>query len=638
MYHMVYKRLKNNAWLGIVVLTTVFLTICGISASEGAESLRVEQKEEAYIGCEVVLSLAGSVLDVAGVSYEWTFEGNAKPILLRRGGLECQFTPYDTEPITASVSAVDGSGKFLASSEIVLNAKEFAVEIVMIEPDPFMLWDSKAKQDVPADGLIAGEPIQFTIKLTPEYKGEPHSRWSTDAATAIRDGEAAPKVMIVRNEIGDAELSVVVSDKNKVVLGRGNKNVNVPISRARVEESVRRKKAWGQWVQATTQWDAQEYDASIANAREAAETDPETIEITNGLNTMNARFARVERARNLTADALALHGEQKLADALKSYRRSYAAWELPGTETSIKNLEVEIDRLRVRRQQAEWLRDTGAAYDQEGLFEEALQYYKEMLALLPDEAVQQRTERIERRLDSIAQAKAFADEGRTLEANGQLLTAVEKYKESLKLEASESLANHTKELEETIRERRTRAAALRREAADLLKKNNDAEALLRYRESQALWPDLDLEKRIAELEKTVTTASSQPMRSPEDFGIGTQADAARLLQDGHALYKEGKYRESLDLYRKSHAISKDQRLADWISRVETSLREYDAVQKANILIKDGNNFYNEQKYAEALAKYRESLAIHPNAEVENFMKHIVEVVSSDFVASSEATN
>jgi len=602
--------------LATIVLASLFF----VRGAEGAYSLRVEQKDAAYIGCEVILSLDGDATKVEDASYEWRIEGNAKPILFRRGGLECRITPVDTEPIRAFVSAFDSGGAFLTSSDITLAAMEFTVNIVMIPPEPFMLWDAKAKQDTAADGLIAGEPVQFEVKLIPDYNKPIHCAWNTDASMAIRSGENEERVTIVRNEIGDAELSIVVRDAGGLVLGRGVEKINVSIPRSMVDDSIRRRKAWNQWMEAQSQWDVKNFDEAVANATEAAKIDPETLEITEGFRNMSANYARVLRSRKLTADAVALHGEQKYVDALKTYRRAYAAWALSETESSIKALESEIDKIRIRRQQAEWLKDTGAAYDQEGLFEDALKYYKETLALQPDESVSQRSERIERRLTSITQAKAFSAEGRDLESKGQLLEAVDKYKESLKFEADTTLETHMKELEETIKERRARAAALRREATDLQRRNNEAGALLRYRESHALWPDPELEKRIADMEKTVKETTQQVVRTPEDFGIGTQADATRLLQEGHALYKEGKYREALEVYRKSFSISKDDRLADWISRVETSLKEYEAVLQANILIKEANNLYNEGNRAGALEKYKESLVIHPNTEVENFIK------------------
>jgi len=385
--------------------------------------------------------------------------------------------------------------------------------------------------------------------------------------------------------------------------------------------------AWHRWREAQSQWDAKNFDEAVLTAEEASRIDPETIEIAEGLETMNANFVRVLRSRNFVAEAVSLHGEQNLTDALRIYRRAYAAWPLSETEASIRTLESEIDKIRVRRQQAEWLRDTAAAYDQENRFADALRYYKKTLALQPDDAVAQRAERIEMRLASIAQANALSAEGRELESRGLFLQAVEKYKESLTFEADAALEIHATELEATIRERIARAAALRGEATELQRSDNDAEALLRFRESHALWADPELEVIIANLEQTVTETTQQVIRTAEDFGIGTQADAVRLLQEGHALYRDGKYREALDVYRKSYAISNDVRLADWISRVETSLNEYEAVLQANTLIKEANNLYNEGDKIGAIEKYRESLAIHHNAEVENFINMLLEMIN-----------
>jgi tetratricopeptide (TPR) repeat protein len=612
--------LKNAFQGGVVCLAALLLT--AFPPAEGA-AFHIKQEADAYIGCEVVLSLSGDETETPGVSYEWSLTGNVKPIRFGKGGLECRFTPYDAESVSVSVSAIGPAG-LLSSASVSLTVKEFAIDISLVEGEPFMLWDPNGKRDVPAEGLIAGEPIRLSLRPVPEYKNKINCRWTTDAATAIRGGGEEPQVTISRNEIGDAEVSVVVTDASGVVLGRGRKNIAVPIARATVEESARRRSAWKQWLEASSLWDAKNFDEALSNAVAASETDSDTLEITEGLQVMRANHARVERSRKLHEEAEALYKKERLIDALKTYRRAQVVWALPGTDDAIRNLEMEIDKLRVNRQQAEWLKDTASAYDQEGFFEDALKYYRQTLTLAPDEAVVQRADRIEKRLASIAQAKLLAEEGRRLETTGQLLDAVGKYKESLNSNPNEELAVHTRELEETIKERRARAGVLRREAAELQKKkNNDAEALLRYKESQALWPDPDLVKRIAELEKIVTTPR-QVMRSAEDFGIGTQADAARLFQEAHALYKQGKFREALDIYRKSYAISKDERLATWIGRVESSLKEYEAVLQANALIKEGNRLYSEGRARESLVKYRESLVIHRNDEVENFIRFVEE--------------
>lgn len=604
----------------IKIILVILLLSAGIT--EASDDFRIEPRKEPYIGCEVTLSLTGKVTQTPRVVFEWTFEGNAKPIRLQNGGAECSFTPIDTEPMNFTVNAVGPDGKVLDSAELTLSAKEFAVNISMLEQPVIKLWDTNTKQEVPAEGLIAGNPIRLEAILEPEYKNDIRCQWTTDASTGIVEGESSPQVTVIRNEIGEAEISVIVSDINGVVLGRNSINIVVPIPKSALEESARRKAAWEFWTEATALWEAHNYDEALQNARKAAETDPETSEIADGLKTMAANHARVERARKLFTEAESLKSQQKLTEALKTYRRSYAIWQMSSTQAAMSTTETEIDKIRQRNQAAEWLKDTAAAYDQEGFFEDALAYYKKTLELVPDAAVEQRAARIQARLTSIAKSKELKETARKQEVEGRLQEALDTYKASLNLESNSELLSHAKELEETIKERKNRAATLRREAADLEKKKKNSEALVRYKESQALWPESDLAKRIATLEKTVTLSPKEEVRTPEDFGIGTHADATRWMKEGHALYKQGQYKDALQAYRKSYAISKDKRLGEWIDRVEKSLQEYEAVIQANALIKAGNSLYKDGNYKEALKKYRESLAIHPNTEVENFTRHI----------------
>ena len=65
-----------------------------------------------------------------------------------------------------------------------------------------------------------------------------------------------------------------------------------------------------------------------------------------------------------------------------------------------------------------------------------------------------------------------------------------------------------------------------------------------------------------------------------------------FLIAGNKLYGEKRYREALVQYRKSYAISQDQILSELIRKLEASLNEYEAIQAANKLIKEGNLLYN----------------------------------------------
>jgi tetratricopeptide (TPR) repeat protein len=634
---MKFMKFSDNFFTGsgikAALWAAVFFAACG--AAEGAGPFRVEVGEEPYIGCEVTLTLSGVETRMPGTVYEWSVKGNAQAILFRKGGMECSFVPHDKKPITASVAALDSAGAELARSEISLTAKDIHVGIVQVEAEPFMLWDAIGKKDVEAGGLVAKEPFQFRFYLTPEYKKSLRIRWETDASTAILDGGDETQVTVVRNDIGDSEIAVTISDAKGLVLGRGSLSVNVPVSRSKVDESDRRRKAWKQWMTALSQWEAKNFDAAVENAKAAGETDPENLELTDGVRVMLANRVRVERARKLAAEAASLrNNEGKPVEALKIYRRSYAAWPIEEVEKIIGGLESEIDAMRIKAQKVEWLRDTATSYDQENLFARALVFYKEALTLVSHDAIAQRIGRIEKRLESMERARVLTEAGRELEARGRFQDALDTYRESLKIEASAEVGGHARELEEVIRKRQSRAASLRKEGADFQKKNDNTRALLRYLESLALWPDAETEKRVADLKKTVGDPSPKNIRSSEDFGIGTRADAVRLLRRGHDLYSEGKYREALDFYRRSYAISEDKPLKNWIERVESPLKEYEAVEKANALIKEGNTLYNSGRFAEALEKYKASLLSHSNVEVENFVKKLESALKSAKASAS----
>ena len=111
------------------------------------------------------------------------------------------------------------------------------------------------------------------------------------------------------------------------------------------------------------------------------------------------------------------------------------------------------------------------------------------------QAIEERILRISRRLELIAEADKLAGTGSSLERNGKLVEVIESYKASLENNPDEALALHVKELEEIVVQRKRQAAALFREGSDLQRKRQETEALLRYRESMAMWPSPEAQKR-----------------------------------------------------------------------------------------------------------------------------------------------
>jgi len=594
------------------------------SSAVHAADLQIIQGEDVYVGQEIVLSLQGSLLSEAPL-YEWSVSGDVKSILLRNGGAECVFTPINTSAIDIEAVAKGPDGQLLATAQLGITPHCFEVEIEKLEEEPLMLWDIQTKEDRPTTEPASNRPIRFEARLTPSCIGELRYVWTSDASTSILSSDTS-QTTITRSEIGDSELSVQVFNAAGIPLGRASRVISVTIPSSRIEDSARHKAGWMDWLEAQSQWNQSRYSEGMELARSAVSKVPEDPDIAEGVKVMSANYDRILRALELQKKGAEQREKNLLIEALRVYRRALVVWPMPESETSIKELEEAIDALRVRNQKAEWLKDTAAAYDQEGRIQEALEYYNQSQALVPSPAIEDRISRISRRLALIAEADKLAGTGSSFERKGKLVEAIESYKASLEHNPDRALAQHVKELEEIVGQRKKQAAALLREGGELQKKKQEPKALLRYRESMVMWPTPEAKKRIDALERIVQLPRSADIRAPENFGIGTKSDAARFLIAGNKLYGEKRYREALVQYRKSYAISQDQVLSELIRKLETSLKEYEAIQAANKLIKEANLLYNQGHIREAAAKYRESLAAHTNTEVEAFLKHIERTV------------
>ncbi|NLL36788.1 MAG: hypothetical protein GX256_04615 [Fretibacterium sp.] len=621
------KRTIKNV---VALFFTLFLCLFAILQPHPAlanSSFEIVQEDEAYVGQEVSLFLEGLESFPEGTLYEWSFSGAAKGISLREGGTCCAFTPIDVSIAQASVVARSPQGDILQKAELSLSAKEFEVRVHILEQEPFLLWAPSAKEDVPADRLVAGEPIHVLAELIPEFKGKARFLWRADASTALLKSEEGPEATFSRSEIGESELTVSVVNEEGIFLGQGNLSADISISRAEVQASNRRREAWHKWLTHKKLWDEKRYEEALKGVQAAAKLDPDTPEIAEGLKSMTADFKRIQRLALIREKAEVMLRENKLSEALTTYRRGFVVWPTEETQADIKKVETAILDLKIKEQEIEWLRDTAATYEQEGFFKEALEIYQQTQEASPSQEVSERVKLLTQKLSSLGEAERLAEEGKDLEKKGKLSEALESYRASLKLRPDAELKDHTSDLENVLKERKTRAAALVQEGISLYRKKDPSEALARFKESQLLWPLPETKKRITALEKELKGAPSRAPRTAKDFGIGTKADASRLFREGDALYQKGLYREALEHYRKSYGISKDPKLAEWIQRVEVSLKEYEAIRKANETIKAANNLYNLGRHKEALAKYKESLKIHANAEVITFIKQLEAMIA-----------
>ena len=354
-------------------------------------------------------------------------------------------------------------------------------------------------------------------------------------------------------------------------------------------------------------------------AQRAVNLSPRDTEISDGLRAMSANYARYTKAQKLREDAAAFDAARRFDDALKNLRIAQVIWPLDNGAEGIKAAEQKVEQMRKLIQEANWLRDTASAYDNENMYEDALDYYARSIAIVSSDAVSDRMERIRNRLTLIADADRYASEGNSLEREGKLQEALNRYGASIMSNPDATLRQHVEELQSVISRRERQANNLNREGDDLMKRNQNQEALRRFTESMNVWPTDRARQRLQQLSR-VKLAPGTVIRGPEDFGIGTRIDAQKIIQEADELYASGNLDEAAALYRKAQAIAPSEEMRKWVARIDAVLKERDAVNAANRQIAEANALFRAGKTKEALDLYRESLKTHRNAEVEAFIQ------------------
>ena len=581
--------------------------------------------DEAHVGEQIVLSVETAQIPVGG-SVEWSVSPTTGKtpdrISLRAGGLECAFMPLDTQPVKVVASFIDRNGNVLSSSETFIEPKEFQINIAVVVDKPLTLWNAEKRSNnvLSPESLLANSPVKIRAAFEPEFKGQPVFKWTTDAATAILNDNGS-EISIKRGSVGESEISVTAFNSNGVKLGSGSGTVDINVPVSTFEESSNEREAWQSWQKAQELWNSKKYSEAVELATRAMALAPRDSEITDGLRAMNINYSKFSKAQKLREDAETLDSEKKFDEALKNLRSAQVIWPLDNADEKIKTEEMKVNDARLRQQTANWLRDTASAYDNENMYEEALEYYEKSMAVVSSDAVADRMEKIRNRLELIADADRYANEGNTLEREGKLQEAHDHYVASVMSNPDATLRQHIEELQSVISRRERQANALYREGQEFQRKNRLQEALTRYHESVKLWENENARQRIQQLSRNRGLAPDSTLRGPEDFGIGTKADAQKIIKSADELLAEGKADEALELYRKALKISPNPELQKWAARLFDTVKENNAVEAANKQIKEANALYQAGKTKEALEIYRQSLKTHKNAEIEAFLKN-----------------
>ncbi|MBQ3456871.1 MAG: tetratricopeptide repeat protein [Synergistaceae bacterium] len=601
------------------IIALILLSLAGSSFAAPS----INMKGEAHVGERVVVSVESSQIPSNG-SVEWsvspTSGKNPSRFSVRAGGRECTFTPLDTDPVRVEALFVDRDGEIVSTAERLITPQEFTVNISVVVDEPITLWASASRSDyaLSPDVLMAGKPVRLRASLNPNFSGKYSLTWNGDAATALMSQDNSD-IFIRRGSTGTSEITVTAFNSQGVKLGSGENTVSITLPVSTYEESSMEREAWQVWQKAQELWEAKNYAEAVQLAGHALTLSPRDTEISDGLQAMNANYSRYSKAQKLRSDSETFTNAGRLDDALKNLRIAQVIWPLDDGERIIKAAEERVEKQRKLQQEANWLRDTASAYDNENLYEEALEYYAKSIALVSNDAVIDRMNRIRNRLTLIADADRYAGEGNSLEREGKLQEALNHYAASVQSNPDATLRQHIEELQSVISRRERQANALNREGDDLMKRNQNQEALQRFTESMNIWPTDRAKQRLQQLSRVKLPADAV-IRGPEDFGIGTRTDAQKIIQEADSLYAEGDIDQAAALYKKAQRISPSDEMKTWVARLDAILKERDAVNAANRQIAEANALFKAGKVKEALDLYRESLKTHKNAEIEEFIR------------------
>lgn len=601
------------------IIALILLSLAGSSFAAPS----INMKGEAHVGERVVVSVESSQIPSNG-SVEWsvspTSGKNPSRFSVRAGGRECTFTPLDTDPVRVEALFVDRDGEIVSTAERLITPQEFTVNISVVVDEPITLWASASRSDyaLSPDVLMAGKPVRLRASLNPNFSGKYSLTWNGDAATALMSQDNSD-IFIRRGSTGTSEITVTAFNSQGVKLGSGENTVSITLPVSTYEESSMEREAWQVWQKAQELWEAKNYAEAVQLAGHAITLSPRDTEISDGLQAMNANYSRYSKAQKLRSDSETFTEAGRLDDALKNLRIAQVIWPLDDGERIIKAAEERVETQRKLQQEANWLRDTASAYDNENLYEEALEYYAKSIALVSNDAVIDRMNRIRNRLTLIADADRYAGEGNSLEREGKLQEALNHYAASIQSNPDATLRQHIEELQSVISRRERQANALNREGDDLMKRNQNQEALQRFTESMNIWPTDRAKQRLQQLSRVKLPADAV-IRGPEDFGIGTRTDAQKIIQEADSLYAEGDIDQAAALYKKAQRISPSDEMKTWVARLDAILKERDAVNAANRQIAEANALFKAGKVKEALDLYRESLKTHKNAEIEEFIR------------------
>ena len=622
-------RNRIDAFISFFLIVILLAILHGEAFSQ---SFDIKQISEAYIGQPVAFEVTGDSAENENVGFEWAFSDNVTSILIGKGGRSSSFIVLNSSPVALNLKVISESGNVISEAFLTTAAREFSVQIRHIPAEMLRIWNLETHMEDTAEEYAVNQKFSFEALVFPEIEEKFNYKWKTSQGVLFDISEDGKGITVWRETPGICSIEVEISNRNGVLLGKGVTLAEVVISDAEIDQSEKRKKAWGKWQEALKTWNdsgfmnVAGYEKALGLALEASSTNGDDLEIVDGAEKMKTDNALIQRAKQYALEGDAFREREKWTECLVSYRRSLAIWRFSETEKAISEIEDTVRTIRLDRENAGWKRDMAKAYEEEKRYEDAIKAYDESLLIDRQEEAIKGRERSETLLINYQVAAVLKKEAEKLILSGNYSGAVDKYKESLALHDDEEISQKLQGMENLISSLKAKALQLRREGNEHAKRRRNADALASYTESMRTWKDAAAEDLVRKFEGIVPEDQRLPDKNAESSVPEKNHEAARLLSEATEFYRAGNYEEALNRYRKSYEIEEDPELKDWIQRIEGNIKAQASIAESNRLIREGNALYSIRRYNEALKSYRASVELYPNKEVDDFIRHIEEVL------------
>jgi tetratricopeptide (TPR) repeat protein len=618
---------KFTAFFWIIIFSMVF------HGEAFSQSLDIKQVSKSYIGQPIAFEVIGEITQEDRISFEWVFSDNVTSILISKGGRFCSFTALNTSPAALNIKAMDEDGKILSETFLMTAAREFDVDIRSMPVTMFQIWNPKTHMEEEIKEFAVNQRLSFEVFVSPDLNEKLYYNWRTSQGVSYDLSIGGKIISVWREEPGIFSVEVEIKNRNGILLGKGIAFEEIAISSNVINESKNRKKSWEKWNEALAIWTNSNftsingYEKAVDIASEALKINDDDPEVSRGVEKMKAENSLIQRAYKYALEGEEFRNRSKWAESLTSYRRSLAIWSFLETEKAISEIEEIVRTIRLKRDKATWLRDMAKAYEAEKRYEDVIRVYEESLLLDRQEEAIKGIDKAKILHENFRTVTALNSESEKLVLSGDYLAATNKYKESLALYNDDEIKSKLEDVEKLLFELRAKALQLKREGNEHAKRKHNAEALACYVESMCISADSATLELINKFEEIVPSEQRLPERVNASTSEEKNPEAARLLKEGTELYRVGNYNEALNRYKKSYEIEKNQLLKDWIERIEGSMRAQASIDESNRLIREGNALYSICRYKEALECYISSLELYPNKEIENFIKHVEEIIN-----------